>query len=34
MHISDTSSLVQHLEKNIHAQQQNYGKYLPKTPSY
>ena len=30
MHLSDTSSIAQHL-KNIHAQQQNYGKFLPKT---
>ena len=33
MHLSDTSSIVQHL-KNIHAQQQNYRKFLPKTQQY
>ena len=33
MHLSDTSSIAQHL-KNIHAQQQNYGKFLPKTQQY
>ncbi len=31
MHLSDTSSIAQHLKKNIHAQQQNYGNFLPKT---
>ena len=30
MHLSDTSSIAQHL-KNIHAQPQNYEKFLPKT---
>ena len=30
MHLSDTSSIAQHL-KNIHAQQQNHGKFLLKT---
>ena len=30
MHLSDTSSIAQHL-KNINAQQKNYGKYLVKT---
>ena len=30
MLISDTSSMAQRL-KNIHAQQQNYGKFLPIT---
>ena len=25
MHLSDTSSIAQHLKKNIHAQQHNYG---------
>ena len=30
VHLCDTSSIAQHL-KNIHAQQQNYGKFLPKT---
>ena len=30
MHLSDISSMAQHLN-NIHAQQQNYGKFLPKT---
>ena len=33
MHLSDTSSIAQHL-KNIHAQQQNYRKFLPKTQQY
>ena len=33
MHLSDTSSIAQHL-KNIHAQKQNYGKLLPKTQQY
>ena len=32
-YLSDTSSIAQHL-KNIHAQQQNYGKFLPKTQQY
>ena len=30
MHLSDTSSITQHL-KNIHAQQQNYETFSPKT---
>ena len=30
MHLSDRSSIAQHL-KNIHAQQQNYGKFSPTT---
>ena len=30
MHLSDTNSIAPHL-KNIHAQQQNYGKFLTKT---
>ena len=30
MHLSDTSSIAQHI-KNIHAQQQNYRKFLRKT---
>ena len=34
MHLSDTSSLAQHLKKNIHAQQQNYGKFSPTTQQY
>ena len=34
MHLSDTSSIAQHLEKNIHAQQQNYGKFSPITQHY
>ena len=29
MYLYDTRSIAQHL-KNIHAQQQNYGKFLPK----
>ena len=33
MHISDTASIAHHL-KNIHAQQLNYGKFLPKTQQY
>ena len=33
MHLSDTSFIAQHF-KNIHAQQQNYGKFLPKTQQY
>ena len=31
MHLSDTSSIAHHLKKKIHAQQENYGKFLPKT---
>ena len=30
MHLSDTCSLAQHL-KNVHAQQLNFGEFLPKT---
>ena len=30
MHLSDTISIAQYL-KNIHGQQQNFGKFLPKT---
>ena len=33
MHLSDTSSIAQHL-KNIHAQQQDYRKFLLKTQQY
>ena len=33
MHLSDTSSIAQHL-KNIHAQQRNYGNFLPKRQQY
>ena len=33
MHLSDTSSIAQHL-KNIHVQQQNYGKFLRKTQQH
>ena len=33
MHLSDTSSIAQHL-KNIHAQQHNYGKFSPTTQQY
>ena len=33
MHLSDTSSIAQRL-KSIHAPQQNYGKFLPKTQQY
>ena len=33
IHLSDTSSIAQFL-KNIHAQQQNYGKFKVKTPQY
>ena len=33
MHLSDTSSIAQHI-KNIYAQQQNYGKVLPKEQQY
>ena len=33
MHLSDTSSIVQHL-KNFHAWQLNFGKFLPKTQEY
>ena len=33
MHRSYTSSIAQHLE-NIHAQQQNYGKFSPTTQQY
>ena len=33
MHLSDTSSIAQHL-KNIHAQQQNHEKFSPKTQQY
>ena len=32
--LSNTSSIAQHFKKNIHAQQQNYGKFLPKTQQY
>ena len=28
MYLSDTSSIAQHLKKNIHAQQHNNGKFL------
>ena len=31
MHLSDTSSIAQHLKKKIHAQQYNYGKFSPTT---
>ena len=35
MHFFDTSSIAQHLKKkNIHAQQQIYGNFLPKTQQY
>ena len=34
IHLSDTSSTAQHLKKNIHDQQQNYGKFSPKTQQY
>ena len=33
MHLSDISSIAQHL-KNINAQQQNHEKFLPKTQQY
>ena len=33
MHLSDTSSIAQHL-KNIHAQQHNYEKFSPTTQQY
>ena len=33
MHLSDTSSIAQHLKK-IHTQQQNHGIFLPKTQQY
>ena len=33
MHLSDTSSIAQHL-KNLHAQQQNYEKFSPTTQQY
>ena len=33
IYLSYTSSIAQHL-KNIHAQQQNHGKFLPKTQQY
>ena len=33
MHLSDTSSIAQNF-KNIHAQQPNFGKFLPKTQRY
>ena len=34
MHLSDTSSIAQHLKKNIHAQQHNYEKFSPTTQQY
>ena len=33
MHLSDTSSIAQHL-KNINSQQHNYGKFSPTTQQY
>ena len=33
MHLSDTSSIAQHL-KSIHAQQLNFGKFWPKIQQY
>ena len=30
MHLSNKSSIAQQLKKNIHAQEQKYGKFLPK----
>ena len=33
VYLSDTSSIAQHL-KNIYAQRQNYGKFIPKTKQY
>ena len=32
--LSDTSSIAQHLKKNIHAQQHNYEKFSPTTQQY
>ena len=34
MHLSDTSSIAQHLKKNIHGPQQKYGKFSPATQQY